>query len=125
MLKTIGATVLSFAMAAGWNAWSVPLFGVPLTVLMMAFAGSAIGGAYGTPIKDRKSLFITVAAHMFLATVCVAVFPGALGWDWFSPKLEAPLAGLLAFAARFALPAIPWGDIIRKVARLPPKQEGN
>lgn len=111
------------AIAAGINLWSMPLFGVPLTVVGMAVLGSALGAAYGKPLEKRRDLFVTVVGHAFLATVLVAVVPGMVGWEWVTKVVEAPLAGLTAFSAKFALPIIPWGELVRKVFRLEPKKE--
>lgn len=121
MIKELGGVSLYVLMSAGFNSWSVPLFGVPLTVLAMSVGGAALGASYGKPAENR---IMTVITHAFLATVCVAVLPRVFGWGWATPALEGPLAGLLSFSARFAIPAIPWGEIVRKVFKLGPKQEG-
>lgn len=124
-MKSIGIGAAWIATATGFNLWSVPLFGVPLTVIGIAVLGASLGAAYGVPLEKRRDLFVTIAAHAFLAAVTVAVFPKMLGWQWVSPTLEAPLAGLMAFAAKFAIPVIPWGEVIRKVFRLEPKRNEN
>lgn len=123
-MKSIGIGLL-VAAATGVNLWSVPLFGVPLTVVGMAVLGASLGAAYGTPLEKRRDLFITVAAHAFLASVLVGTAPAMMGLEWLKPEIYAPFAGLLAFAAKFALPIIPWGDMIRKVLRLEPKRNDN
>lgn len=124
-MKSIGIALAWIAAATGVNLWSVPLFGVPLTVVGMAVLGASLGAAYGKPLEKRRDLFTTVAGHSFLAAVLVAVVPGMLGVQWLTPELQAPFAGLLAFVAKFALPIIPWGDVIRKVFRLEPKRNDN
>lgn len=124
-MKSIGIGLGWLAAGMGVNLWSVPLFGVPLTVVGMAVLGSALGAAYGKPLERRRDLFTTVAGHAFLSAVVVAVFPAMLGLEWLKPELQAPFAGLLAFVAKFALPIIPWGDVIRKVFRLEPKRNDN
>lgn len=114
--------VMAALAAAGFNIWTVPLFGVPLTVMAIAVLGAVLGASYGEPIRSRKDLLKTVTGHAFLATVMVAVIPAALGWAWVIPKLEAPLAGLLAFSFKFAIPAIPWTEVIRKLFKLESKR---
>ncbi|WQZ00966.1 hypothetical protein [Stenotrophomonas phage StenR_269] len=125
MFESIGTALAWSAIAIGINLWSVPLFGVPLTVVGMSVFGAALGAAYGKPLEKRRDLLVTVASHAFLAAILVAVGPKWTGSVWVTPVLEAPLAGLLAFSARFALPIIPWGELVRKVARLEPKRNDN
>lgn len=125
MLESIGTALAWTAIAIGINLWSVPLFGVPLTVVGMAILGASLGAAYGKPLEKRRDLFVTVACHAFLGAVLVAVGPKIVGVQWVTPVLEAPLAGLMSFSAKFALPVIPWGEIVRKVARLEPKRNDN
>lgn len=125
MYESIGTAFAWAALAVGLNLWSVPLFGVPLTVVGMALLGAVLGGAYGKPLEKRRDLPVTIASHAFLAAVCVAVLPKLMGLEWVTPAVEAPLAGLAAFAAKFALPIIPWGELLRKVLRLEPKRNDN
>lgn len=117
-MKDMGTVVGPLFFSAGVNLWSVPLFGVPLTVIGMAVLGASLAAGYGKPAKTRRELFTSVAVHAFLGTVLVAVVPAAFGMEWVSPKLEAPLAGLVAFGAKFAVPLIPWKELVRKVFRL-------
>lgn len=115
--------VATAAAALALNMWSVPLFGVPLTVVGMSVLGAALGAAYGPPIKDRKKLFTAIASHAFLAAVLVAVIPPAFGWEWAHEGLQGPMAGAAAFIAPFTIPAVPWKEFIRKVLRLDKKSE--
>lgn len=104
-MKVIGT---GGAVAAGYgvvNDISIPLLGVPLTVIGMAAAGAYLSFAYGKPERNRKKLYGLAVANTFLACVCVAVLPQAFGWEWTVPRLEAPLAGLFAFGARWFIPA--------------------
>lgn len=117
--------VAPIVLAIAANMWSVPLFGVPLTVVGMSVLGAVLGAAYGEPIEDRRKLFTTIASHAFLSTVLVAVIPPAFGWEWVDGRLQAPLAGAGAFIARFAIPVVPWGELVRKVFRLEKKEGDN
>lgn len=126
MIKSGGiAMAMIFTTVGSINLWSMPLFAVPLTVIGVALLGAVLGAGYGKPLEKRRDLFITVMSHTFLAATLVAVGPKLFGLEWVTPVLEAPLAGLLAFAGKFVLPVIPWGEIVRKVARLEPKKEKN
>ena len=127
MKDFIGTGLAALASAGVINDWSVPLFGVPLTVIGMAAAGAYLSYAYGKPESSRKKLYTMAIANTFLATVCVAVLPQWLGWEWTNSKIEAPLAGLFAFGARFAvqpfIDTIP--EIIRKLFKLREYSEVN
>lgn len=119
-MKIIGTGLAALTSIGVINDWSVPLFGVPLTVIGMAAAGAYLSFAYGEPVKSRKKLYTLAIANTFLAAVSVAVLPQWLGWEWSSHKLEAPLAGMFAFAARFAvqplIDTVP--ELIRKFFKL-------
>lgn len=119
-MKVIGTVVGSVLSAAGINAWTVPMFSVPLTVIGMAALGAYFGHAYKEPEKSRKKLYLMVAANTFLATVTVAVLPKWMGWGWADGRIEGALAGLSAFASVFAvepmIKIIP--EILRKFFKL-------
>ncbi len=86
------------------NNISVPVFGVSLTSLGMALGGAFASFAYGEPEHSRLKLFSLVIANSFIATVAVAIVPVWLKWEWVTPLLQPPLAGGVAFAARWAIP---------------------
>lgn len=115
--------VATTALALAANMWSIPLFGVPLTVVGMSVLGASLGAAYGPPIKDRGKLFTAIASHAFLSSVLVAVIPPALGWEWVHEGLQGPMAGAASFIAPFTIPAVPWRELIRKVLRLDNNKE--
>jgi hypothetical protein len=104
-MKVLGMGGLATASYGLVNDLSIPLFGVPLTVIGMAAAGAYLSFAYGKPEKDRKKLYLLALANTFLACVCVAVLPSALGWECANHRIEAPLSGLFAFGARWWVPA--------------------
>lgn len=120
ILKVAGLTSVAVAATTGINGWSIPLFGVPLTVLAMAAGGATISFAYGEPVKSRKRLFTLAVANTFIAAISVAVVPEAFGWEWVNEKLEPPLAGLVAVGARWFVPQfislVP--EVLKKFFRL-------
>lgn len=110
-MKGLDMQVLAIGGAASvgagmFNAISVPFIGVPLTVIGMAALGAYLSTAYGKTEPVKKKLYFLVAANIFLACVAVAVIPRWLGWEWYDSKIEAPLAGFFAFAARFWVPPL-------------------
>lgn len=128
-VPVLAGTALAIGAAAtavgNWNDLSIPLFGVRVTVIMMAAGGAFASFAYGDPVKPRSKLYTLAAVNTFLAAIVVAVFPPMLGWQWSSPKIEPPLAALVAIGARWIVPAaitmVP--ELLRKILRLPPKGE--
>lgn len=120
------ATVSAGARVLGvWNQWTLPLLGVPLTVVMVAAFGAFLSNAYHTERLPPKKLYFYAATNTFLASISAAVVPKMMGWDWVTPQLEAPLAGMMAFAAQWWVPTvldlIP--EMLRKLFRLKPKEE--
>ena len=105
----------------GWlNDVSVPLFGVPLTVIAMAVAGTYLSASQGKPEKKGAKMYSKHLGYMFMSVVTVSILPNVLGWEWAVPRLEGPIAGALAFSARYWVPAtlelIP--EIVKKVLKL-------
>lgn len=107
-----------------FNDLTLPFFGVHLTVISMAAGGAIVSFAYGDPITSRKRLYVLALANTFLASVCVAVLPAALGWQWVQPGLQPAFAALIAAGARWFVPAtitlIP--EFMRKILRLDKKE---
>lgn len=105
------------------NSASIPFLGVPLNVVTVAAFGAFVSFAWGEPVKDKKKLYMYALASAFISAAFVAVVPAMMGWEWVTPKLQAPFAVLIAAMMRFAVPAfidaIP--ELIRKVFRLDSK----
>ena len=105
----------------GWlNDISMPLFGVPLTVIAMAAAGTFLSASQAKPEKKGVKFYLKHSGYMFMAIVSVSIMPNIMGWDWAVPRLEGPIAGGLAFSARHWVPAtielIP--EIVKKIFKL-------
>lgn len=101
VVVTAGANALG-----AWNDWSLPLLGVPLTVIMVAAFGAFVSNAYQTERLPPKKLYLFALTNTFLASVCVAVLPGMMGWEWVNDQVRAPLAGMIAFGAQWWVPAV-------------------
>lgn len=119
---TLGLGAISLATV---NDMSIPFLGVPLNVVAVAAFGSIISFAWGTPIKERKKLYLTWLASTFTAVVFVAVVPLMMGWEWAQPSVLPPFAGLMAAGMRFLVP--PFIDMLpevfRKIFRLDSSKE--
>lgn len=93
-------------LVASLNQISVPLLGVPLTVVTMAIGGALASFGYGEKVESKKKMYTMAGINAFIATICVTVLPGALDWDWVSPKVEPALAAMIAVGARFVMPQL-------------------
>lgn len=100
----IGATTIGISQVTGFNAITLPLFNVPVTVLTMAAGGALVSFAHGDPVRDRGALFKLAAANTFIGVILVAVIPPAFGWQWAKPEVVPPLAALVAWACRWVVP---------------------
>lgn len=87
------------------NGLSVPVLGVPLTVLAMAAAGSLVGFAYTPPVESRSRLYTLALANTMLATWFVVLIPEWRGWV-VSPVAQPPLAGVMAAANCVVVPML-------------------
>lgn len=125
MFKLTGASALGASVGGLVNQWSVQLFNVPLTVVGMTVAGTLLSFGYGPKVENRKNLYLQALFIAFLATVTVAVIPEVMDWDWVTPKLQAPLGGMLGVLGRFTIdPAIKLvPELLRKIFRLDKKDE--
>jgi hypothetical protein len=85
---------------------TMQLFGVSVHAMGTASIGAIASFAYGKTEQSRPRLFGLVVANTFVGALSVAILPIWLGWVWVTPVLQAPLAGGMAFAARFAVPAL-------------------
>lgn len=105
-LAVYGGTVSAQTLGlAGFNEITTPFFGVPLTVLAMAAAGSLIGFAYTPPLESRQKLYTLAMANTVLAAWFVVLIPEWQGWT-IKPVLLPPLAGLTAAANCIIVPMI-------------------
>lgn len=99
----IAATTVPSAFEMINNA-TVPIFGVPLTVLLMATLGSLLGIGITDPIEPRKKLYFTICINTFFAAWFVILLPEWRGWE-LSPVAQPPLAGFLAACNAIIVPA--------------------
>lgn len=89
-------------------AWDAPLLilGVPVAVLLASLTGALLGILYGKPLESRKVAVGHVVVNSFLASVCAAIAPHVPLFGWLKAAPLGAVALILAFAARWAIPAI-------------------
>lgn len=83
-------------LTASFNNWVAPFIGVQYTAIVMAFLGALLGTAVGDKAANRIERYKKLLGQTFFAVVLVAVVPSWLGWEWYTPALEGPFAGLVA-----------------------------
>lgn len=91
---------------AGDAAITLPFFDVTLATLGMAVAGSLIAFAYGTPVEGRKKLFGYAVGGIFIGLWCAQLLPHILGWGWYQPAMQSPVAGISALLSRWLMPLV-------------------
>lgn len=101
-----GSAILTFI---AQNA-ALPFFGVGITTLGMAVAGSLLAFAYGTPVKGWGKLFGYAIGGMFLGIWGVKLVPTGMDWKWYFDAgpavMEPPLAGVIALISRWLIPLV-------------------
>ena len=85
---------------------SLPFVNVTLATLGMAVAGSLIAFAYGTPVDGRKRLFGYAVGGIFIGIWAAQLLPQVMGWGWYTPALQPPLAGVFALLSRWGVPLV-------------------
>ncbi len=99
-------TAMLVASASGAiNDFSVPLLGVPLTVITMSAAGAMCAFAWPKAEASRAKLFAVTIASTFVGAACVSVIPQLFGRDW-PRELQGPLAFLFGLLAPWVVPAV-------------------
>lgn len=100
---TAAGSLLSAFLAQGS---SLPFFNVSITTLGMSAAGSMLAFAYGTPVDSRKKLYGYAIGGTFIGIWAVQILPTWLGWDWYLPIMEPPMAGMIALLSRWIVPFV-------------------
>ena len=85
---------------------TLPFFDVTIATLGMAVAGSLIAFAYGTPVEGRKRLFGYAVGGIFIGLWCAQLLPHVLGWGWYKPAMQSPVAGISALLSRWLMPLV-------------------
>lgn len=107
-LKLMAVAVVSGTFFGGLFApgAALPFFNVGLSTLGMAAAGSMIGFAYGTPVTSRRKLYGYAIGGTFIGVWVVQILPSWLGWQWYSPTMEGPMAGIVALLSRWLVSSL-------------------
>ena len=115
---TAGAAGISFTDIV--STANIPFFNVPMAVLTMAAAGAGVSFIHGEREPDVKKMFRQILANAFLSVLLVVVVPKMFSLAWVEPGITPALTALVAWSARWALPAtiklMP--DIIKRIFKL-------
>ncbi len=107
-LKASGITAAATSLlpAAADASLRIPFFDVTLGTLGMAVAGSMIAFAYGTPVESRRKLFGYAVGGIFIGLWCAQLLPHVMGWAWYTPAMQPPVAGIFALLSRWVVPLV-------------------
>lgn len=84
---------------------SLPVWGVPVTVVMAALAGAGLSLFFGDPIESRRSLWGQVLASMAFGTAIAVLVADGMGWGW-AQKNISMFALMSAAIVRWFLPTV-------------------
>ena len=105
-ITEVSAAIGSMLPGASDAAIQLPFFDVSLATLGMAVAGSLIAFAYGTPVDGRRRLFGYAVGGIFIGVWCAQLLPQVLGWAWYTPAMQPPVAGVSALLSRWLVPLV-------------------
>ncbi|HEY4531525.1 MAG TPA: hypothetical protein VIG97_14580 [Luteimonas sp.] len=105
-LSLAAAVVGSVLPGAADASLRIPFFDVTLGTLGMAVAGSLIAFAYGTPVESRRKLFGYAVGGIFIGLWCAQLVPHVMGWAWYTPAMQSPVAGIFALLSRWVVPLV-------------------
>lgn len=100
----VGAAVTGFSAVLAWDA-PLAVLGVPVAVLLAALTGALLGLIYGRPMTSRREAIGSAVVNTFLASVAAAIAPHIPLFGWLKPAPMGAVALILAFTARWAIPA--------------------
>lgn len=84
---------------------STAIVGVPINVLLAGLTGALLGVIYGKPLAKRRDAVAAVAVNAFVASAVSAILPHVPLVKFFGAAPASAVALVLAFAARWAVPA--------------------
>lgn len=99
-----GAALSGLGAVLAWDA-PVAVLGVPFAVLLAALTGALLGVIYGKPIGSRLAVAQAITVNTFLAGGFAVIAPHVPLFGWLKQAPLGAIALILAFAARWAVPA--------------------
>lgn len=97
--------------ADGWvfplldNVFSIPVFGVPVTIVGAAAVGAGMSLFFGDPVESRKSLFGQVLASTAFGVGVGVLFADAMNLEWAQKNLGM-FVMMTAALMRWFLPSV-------------------
>src|SRR5690606_19690093 len=74
----------------------LPVWGVPVTVVMAALAGAVLSLFFGDPVESRKSLWGQVLGSTAFGTAVAVLVADGMGWGWMQRNI--PMSALMSAA---------------------------
>lgn len=84
---------------------SLPVWGVPVSVIGAAAFGAGLSLFFGDPIPSRRSLYGQILAATFFGAACATLVADGMDWDW-AQKNISMFALMSAAIIRWWLPSI-------------------
>lgn len=84
---------------------SLPVWGVPVSVIGAAAFGAGLSLFFGDPIPSRRSLYGQVLAATFFGAACAVLVADGMDWDW-AQKNISMFALMSAAILRWFLPTV-------------------
>ena len=99
---SLGAVSVGFSEQL--NAFLLPFFNVPFTVVTMAQAGAGVSFLHGDKEQDVRKMFKQIVANSFLALLLVVLVPRMFHMSWVEPEIAPVLAAGIAWSSRWGIP---------------------
>jgi len=84
---------------------SIPLWGMPISVIAAATFGAGLSLFFGDPLVSRRALYGQTLAATFFGAGLAVMFAHAMKWDW-AMEYTALLALMTSAMVRWFLPTI-------------------
>lgn len=103
-VKLVATSAVSSPVVKAMSVYlSVPVWNVPVSVIMAALAGAGLSLFFGDPVESRRSLAGQVLAATAFGTAVAVLTADGAGWEW-AQKNIAMFAMMSAAILRWFLP---------------------
>lgn len=119
-LTAASAGAVSVSLIDEINNIIIPFIGVPVTVVTMAAAGAGVSFIHGDREPDTPKMFKQILANTFVSLLLIVIVPKMFSMHWVEPGITPPLAALVAWGSRWAIPATikRFPDIVKRTFKL-------
>lgn len=109
LAKTVASITIGLATSPIFQVFTSyikqPVWGIPVTVMGAAAAGSALSLFFGDPLPSRRALFGQLIASTFFGAGVAVLVSDAMGWAWATRNISM-FTMLSAAMIRWFLPSV-------------------